>query len=130
MDLIIDNKSKVWVLEVNASPSMSLDTPLDRLVKPRVVKDTIQLLDPLPFDREALASCLQSRLVKTQRSFLDGIQARTADEKNQLSLVIQKILAGGRPRQYGELPQKIGLYERIAPSRRLQNLARQTKPKN
>ncbi len=32
-DLIIDDELKFWVLEVNASPSMEHDTPLDQMVR-------------------------------------------------------------------------------------------------
>lgn len=62
VDLIVDSDLKVWMLEVNPSPSMSLDTPLDRIVKPRLVADTLALVDPLPFDRARLAEELAARL--------------------------------------------------------------------
>lgn len=53
---------KAWVIEVNSSPSLSMDTPLDRQVKPRVIRGLLQILDPLPFDREALLSVLEQRV--------------------------------------------------------------------
>ncbi|KXZ49179.1 hypothetical protein GPECTOR_22g769 [Gonium pectorale] len=55
-DMMIDAQLKVWLLEVNSSPSMGLDTPLDRAVKPRLIADVLELLAPLPFDRQALAT--------------------------------------------------------------------------
>lgn len=39
-----------------------MDTPLDRQVKPRVIRGLLQILDPLPFDREALLSVLEQRV--------------------------------------------------------------------
>jgi hypothetical protein len=52
----------VWIIEVNSSPSLGLDTPLDRDIKPRVIRGLLQLLDPLPFDREALLTVLEQRM--------------------------------------------------------------------
>ncbi|EFJ49768.1 tubulin tyrosine ligase, partial [Volvox carteri f. nagariensis] len=60
-DLMIDAELKVWLLEVNSSPSMGLDTPLDRAIKPRLIADVLELLAPLPFDRGALCSALRAR---------------------------------------------------------------------
>lgn len=52
---------RVWLIEVNSSPSLAMDTPLDRAVKPRVVADVLRLLSPLAFDRAALAEVLRAR---------------------------------------------------------------------
>jgi tubulin polyglutamylase TTLL6/13 len=45
MDVMIDHKSKVWLLEVNHTPSFSTDTPFDYELKFNVIKDTIQLMN-------------------------------------------------------------------------------------
>ncbi len=47
---------------MNSSPSLSLDTPLDREIKPKVVRGLLKLLDPLPFDRAALMTVLEQRV--------------------------------------------------------------------
>jgi hypothetical protein len=60
-DVMVDAAQRVWLLEVNSSPSLSLHTPLDRAMKPRLVADAISLLDPLPFDRAALLEVLATR---------------------------------------------------------------------
>jgi hypothetical protein len=47
-DFLLDASGRPWLLEVNHSPSFSVDTPLDREVKEPLIRDTLQLarLDP------------------------------------------------------------------------------------
>ena len=42
-DIMIDDKMKPWLLEVNSSPAMSMETDIDHLVKPALLRDTIRL---------------------------------------------------------------------------------------
>jgi hypothetical protein len=68
---------QVWLLEVNSSPSLGLDTPLDVAVKPRLLADVLRLLAPLPFDRAALAGVLRARTSTGGRSTARaGLRAR------------------------------------------------------
>ncbi|CAM6095581.1 unnamed protein product [Calypogeia fissa] len=48
MDVLLDEKCKPWLLEVNHSPSFSIDTPLDLTVKEALLTDTLRLvhMDP------------------------------------------------------------------------------------
>lgn len=50
-DIIIDAKKKCWLIEVNSSPSLGTDTPLDETIKRTLIKDTMNLVDPIDFDR-------------------------------------------------------------------------------
>lgn len=54
MDVMIDQKSKVWLLEVNHTPSFTTDTPFDYELKYNVVKDTITLLNFSESDKQKL----------------------------------------------------------------------------
>ena len=45
IDLMIDHKQKVWLIEVNHTPSFSTDTPFDYDLKYNVVKDTLKLMN-------------------------------------------------------------------------------------
>ena len=60
-DVLLDAELRPWLVEVNASPSMSRPTRLDRDVKTRLVADTIALVNPLPFDRAAALHVLRER---------------------------------------------------------------------
>lgn len=43
-DIMLDQKCKPYLLEVNHSPSFSTDSPLDEKVKGELIRDTIQML--------------------------------------------------------------------------------------
>jgi len=43
-DILIDNKGKPWLLEVNHAPSFNCDTALDAEVKKNLVQDTFGIL--------------------------------------------------------------------------------------
>lgn len=44
-DILIDEKLKPWLIEVNHSPSFATDTPLDFKIKKDLIADTIQTLN-------------------------------------------------------------------------------------
>ncbi|GLC66151.1 hypothetical protein PLESTF_000390500 [Pleodorina starrii] len=119
-DMMIDAELKVWLLEVNSSPSMGLDTPLDQAVKPRLIADVLELLAPLPFDRAALAGVLRAR-TNTSRSGRRGTQgllSGTVSEERELCCAdLQAVLGGALPRRYGERPRSTGGFTTcLAPS--------------
>jgi D-alanine-D-alanine ligase-like ATP-grasp enzyme len=39
-DIIVDDKLKPWLLEVNSSPAMAMDGVADKKVKPDLLKET------------------------------------------------------------------------------------------
>jgi tubulin polyglutamylase TTLL6/13 len=43
-DVLIDEKLKPWLIEINHAPSFATDTPLDFKMKKDVIADTIQIL--------------------------------------------------------------------------------------
>jgi len=43
--VIIDENFKPWLLEVNASPSFSTDTPLDKSIKEKVIHDALKIMN-------------------------------------------------------------------------------------
>ncbi|GIL69715.1 hypothetical protein Vretimale_10189 [Volvox reticuliferus] len=45
-DIIVDENLKPWLIEVNASPSLTTTTQADRLLKHRVISDTINIITP------------------------------------------------------------------------------------
>lgn len=44
LDVLLDNKLKPWLLEVNHGPSFATDTELDFSIKSSLIKDTVTLM--------------------------------------------------------------------------------------
>ena len=111
MDLLVDSCCRVWLLEVNSSPSMELDTPLDRQLKPQLVRDVVRVVQPCGMDRAALQAALEARVGGRRRrtgAAGGGAGAGAAE--------VAGVLAGGLPRQYGQAPVECGGFQCIAPS--------------
>jgi hypothetical protein len=51
-DVLIDSDLKPWLLEVNISPSMATDAPLDLNIKSTLAVDTFNLIGIKRFDRK------------------------------------------------------------------------------
>ncbi|GAX74993.1 hypothetical protein CEUSTIGMA_g2439.t1 [Chlamydomonas eustigma] len=132
-DVMIDSSLKVWIIEVNSSPSLGLDTPLDRDIKPRVIRGLLQLLDPLPFDREALLAVLEQRMSVKGRRMRKGaglLAGTAADEREMMCSDLLDILNGGTPKAYGSVRSGDAQegYEQLAPSPLHDKLLKLKKP--
>ena len=103
-DVLLDDDARPWLLEVNASPSMARDTLLDKRVKEQLIRDTIRLVDPKPYDRSAVADIFDRRLAATQQA--------------PLARDLGALLPAGPPRIIGDAPAAPGQYRRLAPSGR------------
>ena len=52
-DVLIDDQLKVWLLEVNLSPSLAVESPLDLKIKNAMLSELLTLAAIRPYDREA-----------------------------------------------------------------------------
>lgn len=111
--MIFDEDMKGWLLEINASPALSCDTLLDDLIKQRLIDDTIDLIDPVDFDRKRLFEVLERR---TQEEFGAAKTQSNQHLKRSMNKDLNYVLHGKVPRAYGEMPKAMGNYERLAPS--------------
>ena len=50
-DILIDERMRPWLLEVNLSPSLATDSPLDYAIKSNLLTDTLNLVGIWKFDR-------------------------------------------------------------------------------
>jgi tubulin polyglutamylase TTLL5 len=60
-DIILDSQLKPWLLEVNLSPSLATDSPLDLNIKGNLVSELFNLIGVKNYDRRT-ESARQSRL--------------------------------------------------------------------
>ena len=134
IDVLIDENLKVWLIEVNSSPSLGLATPLDKVIKSSLIEDVIAIVDPLAFDRVALHAILLRRKHKAGPDRLSrrqggGLLAGTAaEEREVLNTDLHAILKGAVPRPLECLPKNLGQFERIAPCTLLEQFTRMKKP--
>ncbi len=66
-DVLIDSDLKPWLIEVNSSPSLARDNPLDYEIKDALLKDVLAVVDVPAVDRTALKDVLQRRLTDRKR---------------------------------------------------------------
>ena len=113
-DILIDSKLRCWLIEVNASPSMARENALDVRVKNAMVRDTIALIAPPPFDRAALARILKRRFHDISKN---NILVGRSD--GDLERDLRDILGDNMPRRYGETPAILGDYEKLCPDTKI-----------
>ena len=51
-DVMIDSDLKPWLLEVNLSPSLACDSPIDLKIKHNLFVDTLNLISLKKYDRK------------------------------------------------------------------------------
>lgn len=111
-DILIDDQCKAWLIEVNSSPSMEYHCDLDR-VKHQMIRDAIHLLHCPAVHYAALAQVLERKCKQKT------LQTRNTNKSamEEWNMELHRIFAGQVPRKYGEMPLRMGDYERIAPSK-------------
>ncbi|XP_023208193.1 tubulin polyglutamylase TTLL5 isoform X2 [Xiphophorus maculatus] len=129
-DVLIDSNLKPWLLEVNLSPSLSCDAPLDLKIKASMISDMLSLVglvgqDPLSkqprsdrftVDKKA-APRLQHRTVSAVSSETNGLndkpKAKSSLEESTLNLTTEEIKVLRRIREEYE---RRGGFIRIFPT--------------
>jgi len=52
-DILIDDNLKPWLIEINASPSLSTTTETDRILKMQVINDAFNIVVPPDWGEDA-----------------------------------------------------------------------------
>ena len=112
-DVIFDTDLTPWIIEFNSSPAMARGTRIDEIVKESMIHDTAFIVDPPKFDRAALVKICARRMEEMQKR--GGQKMGGESEKEKLERDLDEILMGKMPRQYGEMPEQMGNYQRLAP---------------
>jgi len=131
---------KPWLIEINSSPSLDRGTSdLDNQIKTQLIKDTIDVVNPPNIDWGALYDICRRRLGKTKKSKCKmnlgsektehTVDYRKLTDRDSLDTDLRRILCGKLPRSYGELPQEMGSYERLAPGTQAYDSLMKSSPK-
>jgi hypothetical protein len=130
-DILIDKNLQCWLLEINCSPSLHKEHLIDEIIKQNLVDDIIDLINPVNFDHERLLEVLNRRIGEEQRH-KSKINTQN-NTKETLNRDLSYILHSKKIRKVGELPEKMGCFEMIAPSKmsaKAESYARGKKPEN
>jgi hypothetical protein len=119
-DVIIDDASKPWLIEVNACPALSRENDLDVKVKEALIEDTIKIVSPSVYNRDALAEICKRRLFTKKRA-----SSKFTSERDVLEHDLRQIFNNELPRQYGQEPSKATGFEPLAPGALFENLVKQ-----
>lgn len=132
-DVLLDSDGRPWVLEVNASPSLEVDSCQDEEVKPQLIDDIVRLIDFPDFDRHALLAAVERRLgggcgEKGQRNTIMNRHQQKHGEPGRWAKECSDILRGWKPRRVGvdAVPDdRLGNFEQLAPSPLADSLRKQ-----
>ena len=122
-DVMIDQNFQTWLVEINSSPSLARENYLDDLIKQQLIDDTLDLINPLYFNKIELLKVMERRISEVQRGHINN-------SVNETNSDLTKILEGKKPRKYGELPEKIGNFEMISPSPLYEKLYKIANPRS
>lgn len=82
---------------------------LDEIIKQNLIDDIIDIVDPPQFNKKELIDVLSERI-----AVLEGGKRKLTRQDDLID--IGRILNNKKIRKIGEMPQKIGLFEMVAPS--------------
>jgi len=77
-DVMLDNKMKAWVLEVNHSPSFHTDAKLDKIVKEGLLTDTFNLLHLRSIDKK---KCLEEDKRRIKERLINKPKSRETKQE-------------------------------------------------
>lgn len=113
-DIMIDDQKHCWLIEVNCSPSLHKEHMIDEIIKQNLIDDIVDLVSPPNFDQSRLLDVLTRRIAEEQRHKSKiSIHNNT---KETLNRDLTYILKGAKLRKFGDMPEKMGCFERIAPT--------------
>ena len=134
-DVLVDSNLKPWLLEVNLSPSLGLDSPLDLAIKGHLIADTFNLIGVRAYDRKkeglnrARARVLSSSSSRKASSLppshrqVPSAEAFAASPKFKLLLRDTLEEAGRRGRYIRIFPAPgSNVYLKLLPAGRVSNL--------
>ena len=85
-DILIDSQLKPWLLEVNLSPSLACDSPIDQKIKGELIADLFTLCGMVPLDQQCY---LENAFLKNSNINAYNLLVPNFDKKTQNSIVYE-----------------------------------------
>lgn len=79
-DILIDNTFNPWLLEVNLSPSLNCDSPLDQKIKGELISDLFTLIGMVPLDQR---NTLQENKTYITQPYLEKLSVAKPAKRKQ-----------------------------------------------
>lgn len=67
-DILIDSDLKPWLVEINLSPSLAVESPIDMTIKSNLIADVLSLVGVKRFDRKAES---QNKMKNRMKSYFN-----------------------------------------------------------
>ena len=86
-DILIDNQLNPWLLEVNLSPSLNCDSPLDQRIKGELISDIFSMACIVPLEQRKVGASGVSEIVvpKTKGLYLGVYDGATLAQRRESS---------------------------------------------
>ena len=77
-DILIDSDLKPWLLEINLSPSLACESPLDLTIKSNLIADTMSMVGVRRFDRRLES---QNKAKNRMKSYMNRGKSTTSNSR-------------------------------------------------
>lgn len=87
-DFMIDDLNKLYLLEINYTPSFSTETPIDHLIKSNLIRDTLVLMNVTPPARDK--ALREAKEIVDRRVFTGKMNKVSPEERQRMVRELQK----------------------------------------
>ena len=83
-DILIDSDLKPWLIEINLSPSLACESPLDITIKSNLIADTLTMVGIKKFDRKKESANKMKNRIKSYQNRGKSMQPRYSNIFNPI----------------------------------------------
>ncbi|KAK9827843.1 hypothetical protein WJX74_004938 [Apatococcus lobatus] len=119
-DIMVDRNYKAWLVEVNHSPSFSIDTPLDASIKTALIVNTLKMVGPSPTE---IAQARQLQRAASGQRLLGKAPSRTSSSASSNESTTSRSAPAtvptrqeGQQRRDHQEAQNLGNFQQAFPS--------------
>lgn len=95
-DVLIDSDLKPWLVEINLSPSLACESPLDTTIKSNLIADTLNMVGIRKFDRKQES---QNKAKNRMKSYMN--KGKGSANGSRYSNIFNPLGGGGGSKERG-----------------------------